>query len=155
MAINIHKYIIRVYGLIINSKNEILISDEFQLNMRMTKFPGGGMEFGEGPVDCLKREAIEELGQEIEVLDHFYTTDYFQPAYFYDDSQLISVYYFARFKEPVKFKISDKPFDFEQDRNGNQSFRWESIKKIKPEDFSFPVDQKVVGLLKAHYGFTD
>ena len=73
MKSKIKRYIIRVYALIINSNNKILISDEFQLNMRMTKFPGGGMHFGEGPIDCLKREAIEEFGQEIEVLEHFYT----------------------------------------------------------------------------------
>ena len=73
----INNFTIRVYAIIINNKNEILLSDEFQMGMKMTKFPGGGMEFGEGTIDCLKREAIEEFGQEIEVLDHFYTTDFF------------------------------------------------------------------------------
>ncbi|MEA1897374.1 MAG: NUDIX domain-containing protein, partial [Bacteroidota bacterium] len=70
----IKHFIIRVYALIINNKNEVLLSDEFRLGTKMTKFPGGGLNFGEGPVDCLKREAIEEFGQEIDISDHFYTT---------------------------------------------------------------------------------
>ncbi len=144
----ITRYIIRVYGLFINGQQEILLSDEYQLNMRMTKFPGGGMHFGEGTVDCLKREAIEEFGQEIEVLEHFYTTDYFQPTQFYNDAQLVSVYYFARFKDEIQFEISEKPFNFKEDKNGAQSFRWEKIANLRVEDFTFPIDKKVVQMLK-------
>ncbi|GAJ02545.1 unnamed protein product, partial [marine sediment metagenome] len=56
-AVNIQHFVVRVYGLIINDKKEVLLTDEYQLGMKMTKFPGGGLEFGEGPVDCIKREA--------------------------------------------------------------------------------------------------
>ncbi len=52
------KFTIRVYGLFTNDQNEILITDEFQLNTQMTKFPGGGLHFGEGTMDCLKRETL-------------------------------------------------------------------------------------------------
>lgn len=148
MKENISRYIVRVYALIFNSKNEILISDEYQLNMRMTKFPGGGMHFGEGPIDCLKREAIEEFGQEIEVLEHFYTTDYFQATQFYNDAQLLSIYYIAKFVDPIKFKISEIPFDFKEDKNGYQSFRWMKLENIDADEMTFPVDKKVVSLLK-------
>ncbi|MFC2152423.1 NUDIX hydrolase [Bacteroidota bacterium] len=148
MDSKISRYIIRVYALIINDKNEILISDEFQLNMRMTKFPGGGMHFGEGPIDCLKREAIEEFTQAIEILDHFYTTDYFQPTQFYDDAQLLSIYYRAKFIEPIKFKISNKSFNFVEEKNGSQSFRWVSLRDLNPDHMTFPVDKEVVNLLK-------
>lgn len=151
MSEKIDKYIIRVYGLIINSNNEILISDEYQLNTRMTKFPGGGMEFGEGTIDCLRREAIEEFGQEVDVLDHFYTTDYFQPTEFYNKGQLVSIYYFAQFKDEIKFTISDKPFNFIKEVNGAQSFRWEKISRLNSAHFTFPIDQKIVNLLKEKY----
>ena len=73
----IKKFTIRVYAIIINDNNEVLLSDEFQMGIKMTKFPGGGMEFGEGTFDCLKREAIEEFGQEIEVLDIFIQLTFF------------------------------------------------------------------------------
>ena len=151
MNSKISRYIIRVYALIMNSKKEILISDEYQLDMRMTKFPGGGMHFGEGPVDCVKREAIEEMGQEIEVLEHFYTTDYFQPTQFYDDAQLISIYYFASFKDPIHFKISENAFDFGEEKNGAQSFRWVDLADLKEHKMTFPIDQKVVALLKGKF----
>lgn len=141
-------FVIRVYGLFFNSQKEILISDEYQLDMKMTKFPGGGMHFGEGTKDCLKREIMEEMGQEIEIAEHFYTTDYFQPTYFYDNFQLVSIYYLAKFKNELKFKISTKPFDFSELKNGNMSFRWVSIAQLSEKDMTFPVDQKVVGLLK-------
>lgn len=151
MSEKINKYIIRVYGLIINPNQEILISDEFQLDMRMTKFPGGGMEFGEGTIDCLKREAIDEFGQDVEVLEHFYTTDYFQPTHFFNGAQLVSIYYLAAFKDKIRFKISNKPFNFDFEKNGVQSFRWEQIRDLKVEDFTFPIDRKVVELLKKKY----
>lgn len=89
-------FTIRIYGLIINQNNEILISDEFQLGTKMTKFPGGGLESGEGTIDCLKREFREECnGQELENIRHFYTTDYYQKALFYEKTQLLSIYYLA------------------------------------------------------------
>jgi len=142
-------FIIRVYGIIINENKEVLLTDEFQLNMKMTKFPGGGLHFGEGPVDCLKREFREECnGQEIENIRHFYTTEFFQKALFYEDSQLISIYYLADLKYPLKFKISEKEFDFEKHQNGNQSFRWMKINDIREEDISFPIDKFVIQILQ-------
>jgi len=142
------QFTIRVYALIINDQTEVLVTDEFQLGMKMTKFPGGGMNFGEGTIDCLKREMFEECNQEIEDIQHFYTTDIYQKALFWDDYQLISIYYLAKIKEPIKFYISDKPFDFSDLVNGNQSFRWVSAEKIIPGDFTFPIDKHVAHLLK-------
>lgn len=143
-------FIIRVYGLIINDENRVLISDEFQLNMKMTKFPGGGMNFGEGTIDCLRREMFEECNQEIQDIRHFYTTDFYQEALFWNDRQLMSIYYLARLKEPIRFRISDRPFDFPHLTNGNQSFRWVSAANLFPEDFTFPIDKHVAYLLKEY-----
>ena len=69
----IQHFTIRVYAIILNENREVLVSDEYQKGMEMTKFPGGGMHFGEGTIDCLTREALEEFGQEIEIVDHFYS----------------------------------------------------------------------------------
>jgi ADP-ribose pyrophosphatase YjhB (NUDIX family) len=118
--------------------------------MKMTKFPGGGLCFGEGTVDCLKREAIEEFGQEIEIIEHYYTTHFFQQALFYSDQQLISIYYLARFPEAPRFKISDKPFDFPEMINESQSFRWARIAGLAEKNLSFPIDRFVIGLLKSN-----
>jgi len=144
------QFTIRVYGLIINDRNEVLVTDEFQLNMKMTKFPGGGMQFGEGPIDCLKRELLEECNQEIEGIEHFYTTDFYQRALFWDDYQLVSIYYLARLKAPVQFRVSTSTFDFPELINGSQSFRWVAAELLITGEFTFPIDKHVALLLK-HY----
>lgn len=143
-----NRLVVRVYALIVNEKNEVLLSDEFVLDTAMTKFPGGGLEFGEGTVDCLKREAVEEFGQEIEVIRHFYTTDFFQRSQFHSNTQLISIYYLAKFIAPIRFKISDHPFDFPENVNGSQSFRWRSIEEMTAQELTFPIDRVVAENLK-------
>jgi len=142
-------FVIRVYGIIVNENSEVLLSDEFQLGMKMTKFPGGGLEFGEGTIDGLKREFKEECnGQEIKKITHFYTTDFFQKALFYENKQLISIYYMAELANPIKFLISKKPFDFQENKNGNQSFRWIKINNLNEAEITFPIDKFVAGKLK-------
>jgi 8-oxo-dGTP diphosphatase len=148
MAAIIRHFNIRVYGIVINEDEEVLITDEYVLNRKMTKFPGGGMQFGEGTADCIKREAREEFGQDIEIISHFYTTDFFQKSYFHKDHQIISIYYLIRFREPVKFKISKKPFDFPELINGSRSFRWIKIKDLSDDVLTLPIDRHVASLLK-------
>jgi ADP-ribose pyrophosphatase YjhB (NUDIX family) len=140
--------IIRVYGLVINKTAQILLSDEYQFDRRMTKFPGGGLQFGEGPEDCIKREALEEFGQEVQIIEHFYTTGFFQRALFFENHQLISIYYKIRFMDKLRFRISNKPFDFIEEINGQQSFRWMNIAELTEEDLNFPIDQYVLKMLK-------
>jgi len=144
----ITKFTIRAYAIIINTNNEVLLSDEFVFNSRITKFPGGGVELGEGTIDCLHREAQEELGQDIEIIQHFYTTDFFQQGYFRNDVQIVSVYYLAKLAEPHRFKISIKPFDYEKEVEGALSFRWIAIKDLTMEEISLPIDKVVAGMLK-------
>ena len=139
---------VRVYGIFVNDRGEVLLADEYQLDMKMTKFPGGGLQFGEGTRDGLMREALEEFGQEVEVLEHYYTLDYYQPSYFYSDCQLLSIYYKARFTGPICFKISKKPFDFLRWENGNISFRWKEKQKLTPDEMTLPVDKVVAHMLQ-------
>lgn len=150
MTTKINHFNIRVYGIIINDKKEVLISDEYFMDMKMTKFPGGGLRFGEGTLDCIKREAMEEFGQEVEIIRHYYTTDFFQKSLFFTNHQLISIYYLVRFTGKPVFPISTKPFDFEM-INGNQSFRWYPLALICQNTVTFPVDKKVAERLKADF----
>jgi len=149
MSGSINRFIIRVYALIFRDPFHILLSDEYLLDMKMTKFPGGGLHPGEGPADCLQRESVEEFGQEIEIISHYYTTDFFQKALFHDNAQLISIYYNARFRDPVRFGISNIPFDFPDGVNGSQSFRWADIRKTSKEELTFPIDRLVFEKLQS------
>lgn len=139
---------LRVYALIENEQRQILLSDEFVLDRRMTKFPGGGMHFGEGPADCLRREALEEFGQTIEITGHFYTTHFFQQALYYSDHQLISIYYKARFTEQLRFRVSEIPFDFPPGINGSQSFRWADPVSLNVDELTFPIDRYVLKMIQ-------
>lgn len=150
MEENIRHFNLRVYAVIINPNREVLLSDEFQLGMRMTKFPGGGMHFGEGTVDCLHREMMEEFNQDVEVIRHYYTTDFFQKALFFEDHQLISIYYLCRLKGEPRFPVSKFPFEQVKDINGSQAARWASLDELDPDrELSFPVDRHVAKMLIA------
>ena len=139
---------IRVYGIAINEENRILLTDEYRLGRRMTKFPGGGLEFGEGTLDCLKRECMEEFAQEIDILKHFYTTDYFQPTQLIEEpQQLISIYYMIKLKNPDILVTTTRKFDFE-DKDGAQTFRWVNLKDLREDELTFPIDRKVMGMVK-------
>jgi 8-oxo-dGTP diphosphatase len=136
---------VRVYGLLINTDNEILLSDEYEYKQNFTKFPGGGLELGEGLIDALKREFIEECNAEIEVTGHFYTTDFYEKSSF-NESQVISIYYLVKAVNPLQLNFKTKIFDFDTD--STQSFRWVKISDLEEKDVTFKTDKTVVKLLK-------
>lgn len=143
----INRVNIRVYGLLINQQNEILLVDEQIGNFKFTKFPGGGLELGEGTVDCLRREFMEECNLVIDVKSHFYTTDFFQQSAFRETDQLISIYYKV---EPLQFPITINLEPFEVLENGKIEilhFKWVSLAKLKPEQLTFPIDKLVCEML--------
>lgn len=138
---------VRVYGLLFNEHKHVLVSDEEEYGFQFSKFPGGGLEYGEGLIEGLKREFMEECQLEIEVLEHFYTTDFFIKSVF-NESQVISVYYLVEPKSKIQLDIREKPFDFQSKGDILQAFRWQAIQKLNKEDLTFPTDQKVLELLK-------
>jgi 8-oxo-dGTP diphosphatase len=137
---------VRVYGLLINDDQEVLVSDEQEYGMRFTKFPGGGLEYGEGLVEGLKREFIEECDAEVDVISHFYTTDFFVKSAF-NDSQVISVYYLVKNTGELNLTTKTSVFDFEGEGDVLQAFRWVKLANLNPDDFTFPADQQVAKLL--------
>ena len=139
------KFNVRVYGILLQ-EGAVLVSDEYIKGNKITKFPGGGLEFGEGTRECLAREFKEELDLVVEVTDHFYTTDFYIKSAF-NDSQIISIYYLVRNVSPLNLVIKTKPYDFDGEGDVLQSFRWVKIEDMKPEDVTFPTDQHVVKLL--------
>ena len=139
---------VRVYGILVNERGEVLVSDEFIGGREITKFPGGGLEFGEGAIEAIKREMMEETATEVEVVGHFYTTDFFQVSAFNPKAQVISIYYIIKAITSLKTKVSDKAFDFPERAEGAISFRWIALEMISEEHFTFPIDKKVARMLK-------
>ena len=146
---------IRVYGILLNEKKQVLVSDEFIRGNYYTKFPGGGLEFGEGLRDCLKREFKEEMGLEVETGDHIYTTDHFQLSAFNPDHQIISIYYSVKPLEIIKAPLRTKAFDFDErelrvyEQTGEtETFRFIDWVDFSEETVTLPIDKIVAKMLK-------
>ena len=149
---------VRVYGILINEKDQILVSDEYIRGQYYTKFPGGGLEQGEGTRDCLKREFSEEMELEIEVGDHIYTTDYYQQSAFNTADQIISIYYFVKPLEPIKFLLTQKEFDFTEgqltvykEKSAIETFRLIDLENFSSENVTLPIDKIVADLVKGSW----
>jgi 8-oxo-dGTP diphosphatase len=150
-----HLFNLRVYGILINEKKQVLVSDEYIRGGYYTKFPGGGLEFGEGTRDCLRREFMEEMNLQVEVGDHIYTTDYFQLSAFNPEHQIISIYYYAKALEEITVPLRDKLFDFDeqqmaiyQQKNEIETFRFIDWEKFSEESVTLPIDKIVSRMVK-------
>ncbi|HQW92439.1 MAG TPA: NUDIX domain-containing protein [Ferruginibacter sp.] len=145
---------IRVYGILLNAERQVLVSDEFIRGAYITKFPGGGLEFGEGTRDCLQREFMEELNLKVKVTDHIYTTDFYQQSAFNKAHQIISIYYFAEALEPITAPLRTTPFDFDaqqvkiyEETGETETFRFVNWPDLTPDTVTLPIDKHVVKLL--------
>ncbi|MEP6748317.1 MAG: NUDIX domain-containing protein [Bacteroidota bacterium] len=148
-------FTIRVYGILLNEKKQVLVSDEHIRGSYYTKFPGGGLELGEGTRDCLKREFMEEMNLRVEVGAHIYTTDYFQMSAFNPADQIIAIYYFAKALEPITAPLRTIPFDFDErekkiyaEKNETETFRFIDWNRFSAETVSLPIDKIVAYIVK-------
>jgi 8-oxo-dGTP diphosphatase len=142
-------FTIRVYGLLLN-KGSVLVSDELIRGRRITKFPGGGLEFGEGLKDCLIREVREEIGVEALDPEHFYTTDFFQQSTFHERPlQVVSVYYTFRVSDPALIPVVHVPFSGLAADGDPEVFRWLPLADSPAEALSLPIDRVVWGMLRS------
>jgi 8-oxo-dGTP diphosphatase len=149
---------VRVYGILFGKNKNVLVSDEFIRGDYFTKFPGGGLEFGEGTRDCLKREFKEEMDLEVKITDHIYTTDFFQMSAFNPEHQIISIYYFAEALEEIKVPLRTIPFDFDEkqlkiyeEKKETETFRFIDWDLFSAESVTLPIDKVVAGILKEKF----
>lgn len=149
---------LRVYGVLINEKKQVLVSDEYIRGNYYTKFPGGGLEFGEGTRDCLRREFKEEMDLEVEVGEHIYTTDFYQRSAFNPDHQIISIYYYVKPLGPIRVRLSETPFDFDVAQmeayainNETESFRFIDWNDFSESSVNLPIEKIVAEIVKKNY----
>ncbi|WP_241518433.1 NUDIX domain-containing protein [Bacteroidetes bacterium endosymbiont of Geopemphigus sp.] len=105
----------------------------------LTKFPGGALEFGEGLREALQREFLEELNLPVEIGQHFYTTDFFQPSAFKKNEQLIAIYYKVDTFHIEALRIMEKKI---------RQLHWIAAEDLREDKVTLAVDKKVVDLLK-------
>lgn len=139
---------LRVYGLLLH-EGRLLVADELIKGRRITKFPGGGLEYGEGLKDCLIREIREEVGVEALDLRHFYTTDFFQQSAFHTTPmQVVSVYFTFRVADPASIPVVQEPFTGITGPGDQEVFRWIELASSTEEDLTLPIDRHVWRMLK-------
>jgi len=146
---------IRVYGILINEQRQVLVSDEYIRGNYFTKFPGGGLEVGEGTKDCLAREFIEEMNLKVAVSEHIYTTDIYQQSAFNAAHQILSIYYFAKAIEEIKVPLRNKIFDFDEQQlkiyestKQIETFRFINWTDFSSEAMTLPLDKIAAGIVK-------
>jgi len=134
---------LRVYGFYVNNNQKILVSEEWIMGKKYIKFPGGGLEYGEGTLDCLHREFKEELNTEIEILKHIYTTDYFQPSAFKQNDQIISVYYQVNLQNENLLTIPEQEDQFLEGKvkSSKLLFRFANFNETLLNYLSLPIDK--------------
>ncbi|NLR58931.1 NUDIX domain-containing protein [Chitinophaga polysaccharea] len=144
---------VRVYGIMINDQRQVLVSDEYIRGGYYTKFPGGGLEFGEGTLECIVREWQEELNQEVKVVEHIYTTDFFQISAFDNETQIISIYYLVTPASAFTASVGSTPFDFTVPEGVSEveRARWIDWDEFSSAAVTLPIDKVVADMVKARY----
>jgi 8-oxo-dGTP diphosphatase len=145
---------IRVYGILMNEQRQILVSDELIRGMKVTKFCGGGLEEGEGTRDCLAREFMEEMNLKVEVGEHIYTTDFFQPSAFRKGDQIMSIYYKVKPIQPITAPLRSIPFDFDEremkiyeEQKEIETFRFIPMQNFNEDCMTLPIDKIVAKMI--------
>ena len=131
---------VRVYALLEHDGKILVIHEPFQ-NQLIYKFPGGGLEFGEGTRECLIREFKEELNLEVEIGEHFYTQDFFIQNAFDPTEQILLIYYLAKTTQKAidQMKVLDQDIE---------ALIWKPIDELTAEEMTLATDKIVVDLYK-------
>jgi ADP-ribose pyrophosphatase YjhB (NUDIX family) len=148
LSMALSRFNVRVYGICFNHNAEVLLTDERRSGFRMTKFPGGGLEYGEGIADCLQREFREELSLEVALHDLVYINDFLQVSAFNPNDQILSVYYLVRALMPSTIPVEVGRYAFPESDADAQTFRWANPTLLAETDLSFPIDRVVLRLLQ-------
>lgn len=136
----IDKINVRIYATVIKDRKILALHEEYA-GAQLLKFPGGGLEFGEGVLDCLHREFEEELNLKIKNLKHFYTQEEFLVSRFRDSEQLLTIYYTAEIVDENDLIIRDTCIE---------KIEWISL-DTEENPFPLPIDKIVFDLLKTKF----
>lgn len=135
----IDRFNVRVYGVCLKDQSVLVLHEEYAGNY-LTKLPGGGLEFGEGTVQCLARELEEELNLTLKSATHFYTQEDFVQSRFRENEQLLTIYYLMEVESTEDLLILDPCIE-----------RVEWVPIFQENPFELPVDQIVYKKLQEQF----
>lgn len=135
----VNAFSIRVYGIVTNEKGEILLSSEYEFGKAFTKFPGGGVELGEGLHDALIREFIEETGHAVIPGDLIHINHHFVQSMFNPSKQVVLMHYRCTWKNGLP-QLETQPVEHPApEQEGAQVFHWVSPSSAE-KHLTFPTD---------------
>lgn len=136
----IDNFNIRVYAACVKDKKVLVLFEEYA-GQHLMKLPGGGMEYGEGTIECLRREFDEELNLKIKNITHFYTQEDFLVSRFRENEQLMTIYYLAEIEDENDLLIIDPCIE---------KTEWISL-ETEENPFPLPIDRIVFEKLKEKF----
>lgn len=136
----IDKINVRVYAAIIKDRKVLALHEEY-VGENLIKFPGGGLEYGEGVLECVQRELEEELNIKVKNIEHLYTQEDFLVSKFRSNEQLITIYYLAEMMDENELLIMDPCIE---------KTEWVSL-DIEENPFILPIDNVVFEILKKKF----
>ena len=113
----ITKFYVAAKGIVLNEENKILMiqrvdSDDYG---GMWEFPGGTMEYGELPEECLVREIKEEVNLDVEIVKYLYSWKWMKR-----DLQVAGFSYLCRCEDAKSIKLS----------NEHKNYKWVTLDHI-------------------------
>lgn len=140
---------VRVYMVVTRTsertgEQEVLVSYERLPMGGVMKFPGGGLEWGEGAKACIRREALEELGQAVQVGELLHVSEGAHVSSFDPSHQVVAVHYEANLEGPVAFDDDGVLEDVFGKRIAlmTQRLGWRNVHELAARDFSFASDRE-------------
>lgn len=138
----IKRFNARVYGILINEKDELLLSHEEIEGFKFTKLPGGGIKFGESPPEALKREYREEVDINVEVGNLVFAGDVFIQNRFIPEEQVITLYYYVKYDDWKNIKLKAAAHH-SLGKENKIKHEWKPLKEINEDTFTFVSDKRL------------
>lgn len=139
-----NRFNLRAYGWVLDSSRGILLSEERGYGLKFTKFPGGGVELGESPLEALRREFFEETKLHVPAAALAHVTEACVPSSF-DDSQVIAIYYLVSGFSDTELAQLEGIRTFGEEKEEHVDFQrlfWENDLISVQDRLTFEMDQK-------------
>lgn len=133
------KRTVRVYGFLENAQGQVLVSAERFRGKPLIKYPGGGVEWGEGIREALVREFQEELQLDVAVGDLVFFNEFPVVSAFDPEVQVFSFFYRVTAVGPMSFATQNTVAVPAED--GERAV-WVSKAELTNVPFTYPIEQE-------------